>query len=112
MKRTSIRAKSKKRIEKDREYNALGEYLFKHRAHCCCELCGKSLVDYKGTRHHIQKRSSIGGDTSGNLLILCTVCHMRADNPNSSMTINGIENAPFTVTEQLGIAGKEEAGDI
>ena len=112
MRRTSIRRISKKRMEKDREYNALGEYLFNHRANCCCELCGKSLIDYKGSRHHIQKRSSVGGDTSDNLLILCPVCHLRADNPNSIMTINGIEYTPFTVTEQIRIAGKEEASDI
>lgn len=39
-----------------------------------CEWCGRT--DRPLQHHHIRFRSAGGGDTLGNLILLCDVCHM------------------------------------
>lgn len=62
-----------------------------------CESCGRYCTL---TAHHIVKRSKSLDHSKENLLMLCIICHMRADHPNSSMKINGPNYQPFTIQQQ------------
>ena len=43
-----------------------------------CEWCG-AWKTTRLERHHIVKRSQFGGDEHENLIMLCIVCHGKAD---------------------------------
>jgi hypothetical protein len=40
-----------------------------------CEDCGKPIPKGKEERHHIRKRSALGGNEATNILVLCKADH-------------------------------------
>jgi 5-methylcytosine-specific restriction endonuclease McrA len=62
---------------KDDEYRKFIESIFRRDGwRCRNPFCGsmKNL-----TPHHLTKRSQLGGDTPGNVITLCIVCHEKAE---------------------------------
>ena len=86
--------------------NELFLNLVQHRAGMICELQGKGCKwRWELSPHHIIKRSQgyeKCKNESWNILVLCPVCHYRADHPNSS--ISGLPK--FTQDEQFALAEK------
>ncbi|KKM76447.1 hypothetical protein LCGC14_1380080 [marine sediment metagenome] len=97
---------TKKRDEFQLASNELFLRLWEHRAHGTCELKGKGCKGWwMPSPHHIIKRSQgyeKCKNEAWNILVLCPVCHYRADHPNSS--INGLPK--FTQAEQFELAEK------
>ena len=96
---------SKKHDEFRLASNKLFFDLLDRRAMGVCELRSKGCVwRWEPAPHHIIKRSK-GRECKNeawNILVLCPVCHYRADHPNSS--INGLPK--FTIEEQFALAKK------
>ncbi len=95
---------TKKRDEFQLASNELFFDLLDHRALGVCEIKGKRCNWRWGlSPHHIIKRSQgyeKCKNEAWNILVLCPVCHYRADHPNSS--INGLPK--FTQHEQFELA--------
>ena len=105
MRQKRLRPVSQRQQERNLKLRELEQFLLENRAKGKCEIQGEGCWRSNGlSMHHIIRRSKGKSDivdTKENCLIGCPICHLRADHPESSMKINGIEYPPLTIQQQL-----------
>jgi len=96
----AINHKSSKKVATDGEKNRVTAEL-REIIGDRCENCRKY---YRLPEpHHIEKQSHTLDHSKENRLLLCDICHIRANNPNSKMRINSVSYEPFTIEMQKEI---------